>query len=286
MDKQAALQNYIDGMGVSQNPQFIKFVKDFLNFATDLDRDNIVRYTQHLRDQDFSSSTIELWQRTLRALYRRNDVKWPLKRGENARIDPEEEEVYMLGSDRIQAMVEAAKSHKLPIVDAWLLALSTTYGLRLVELSRVTSQRVDLTHRHIYVETAKGGEQRYHYLPDELMDLAERVLPYLSLVTYRYVSEAFPRIESMSGLTHKNGVGWHALRHSLLYYLIESGVTEMAATEFMRWSTPGNRSSMPKRYHKGQILGLDTEAGADIGRYRVQDMALFEKHPFLPYWRG
>ena len=282
LDKQEILKNYIDGMGISQNKLYIRFVEDFLDFASDMDRDNVIRYTAHLRKQKYAAGSIELRQRTIRSAFRRNGIPWPLKRGENATIPASEERALALSPSRIETMVKGALGGKLNVLDTWLLALSTTYGLRAQEMTPIKLDRIDLQNRSVYVETLKHGRERYHYIPDEIMPMFKQAMPHLRRVTKRFVTDSFKRIEDTLGIEHIDETGFHSIRRSLNYYLLEKGNTEFAVHDFLRWQRP--KSNMPAHYAEGlRIVGDD--GLVDIGQNRVQDQAIFEKHPFLPYWR-
>ena len=285
MDKQwmqEILETYIEGMGASQNKLYIGFVKDFLEFASDMDRDNVIRYTEHLKEAGYAAGSIELRQRTIRSCFKRNDIPWPLKRGENATIPASEERALAIAPRVIEEMVRGALDGKTNILDAWLLALSTTYGVRAQEMSPIGVHQIDIANRSIYVSTLKHGRERYHHIPNEILPVVTQAMPHLKRVTPRFVTDSFRRIEEACGIEHVPETGFHSIRRSLVYYLLENGCTEFAVHDFMRWQR--SRQSMTGRYHDIKFVGVD--GGLDIGQSRVQDMAIFEKHPFLKFWRG
>ena len=281
MDKDEALQKYIEGMGVSQNQHYVRIASEFLRHATELDRENIVRYTKRKQKEGYSAGSIELFQRTIRALYRRNGAVWPLKRGENASVPANEERILALSSATVKQLIDGAMHGKLNILQAFYLALSTVYGLRRTEIARVRMPHINLESRSFYAQTAKGGRDRYHRIPEEILPIFRGACPYLETVSPYKVSEAFPEIEKACGVAHIADTGWHSIRHSLEYHLIENGLTELTVREFMRWGKR-SRTDMVSRYHDVQFVGVD---GAELGRAGAQDEQVFEKHPFLPFWR-
>jgi hypothetical protein len=81
----------------------------------------------------------------------------------------------------------------------------------------------------------------------------------------------------------KKRLGWHTIRRALLDGLVDNDVNLLAARAFMRWKGAGREMAMPARYFGNVIVDVgETEPVLDEAK---NDEEIFEKHPFLPFWR-
>jgi integrase len=172
-----------------------------------------------------------------------------------------------LRTPALKAMIGKLKaSDDLPLHRGYFL-LATLYGLRSVELRSVRQEDVDLDEGSIFVRTAKGGVERTHLIP-------ESARHYLRGLTFEPVSEDRMRtmyrlIESISGIEHVLGAGWHSVRRAVVTALGELGFPEIKAYKFFRWS---DETSKYKTYARFE--------------WRKADAEVFEVHPFLKLWEA
>lgn len=155
------------------------------------------------------------------------------------------------------------RSHVLPKEYRAYLALATTYGMRCTELAKVATK--DIAGGSIYIKTAKGGRIGKQLIPDEIHD----VLAGIDFVPSPddMLRRVFRHMTSLLGMTIPKGYGWHAIRRALVTELVTADVSEQHIRYFLRWRA----QTMADRY---------TAAGAKL------DRAVFEKHPFLPFWKA
>lgn len=182
------------------------------------------------------------------------------------------------------------------------LAVSSTYGIRKVEIARLRNDSIDRENHIIEIETAKKGEYRKHNIP-------EPIRPYLYDfdVDIGYgrsraaMSEIFHSIFDQlssdirgSGRAEagKDPWGWHSIRRRL--------VTDY---ENMRKETEDEdgRVKRERRFSRSEMINFFRWAEADptmLSTYarkdeRVQeldnqyvDKKFFDYHPYLDCWRS
>ena len=143
--------------------------------------------------------------------------------------------------------------------------LSTIYGLRCEEISRVDSETdLDWEKGTFFAKTAKHGVQREHLLPQ----VAETILRGVSLrpVSEQTVGAAYRILENGAGIPHRPRFGWHAIRRALnTELLLEGKVEPFRVKKFLRWKD----SDMSQHY---AIFGYQA------------DRLVLESHPFLRFW--
>jgi len=209
-------------------------------------------------EQRYKPSYVNLIYRICRAEYSwwPKDVKY---RCEGVQERPTLEE------SKIEAMIRSTKLmiHHPEIRARFFLA--TVYGLRRVEVARITNQNIDLPGRSVLVSTAKGGVSRHHLIPKCGVKILSCHLPNISV---RTMSDDWHTIEQVAGIDHQSGFGWHSIRRSLVTRLAERNVDPLAVKKFMRW----RESGMFELY-----VNFD---------FRTADREIFKEHPFLKYWEG
>jgi len=286
MDKQSLLQTYADNLSSSGGRNlYLKYARDFLESADALDRGAVERYLEGLRRRGRRPGTINFAFRVIRRLYAVNGLPWEFRRGEAPAIGERDEHRPQLSSDIIRLTIAAATDGKLESDEGCFLALSTTYGLRREEMTGLKPGDVDLSNSAIYVCTVKQGRQRYHLIPVEIKPYLER---HDFSKTYSPVgmSQVFWRILNRCGLggLKPERLGWHSIRRSLLNGLVNNGVNPFAARAFMRWKGTMGELAMPARYYGNVVVTLD--GAKPVLEEAKGDEEIFEKHPFLPMWRG
>jgi len=155
------------------------------------------------------------------------------------------------------------------------LALSTTYGFRRTEMALMS--RDNIQDGHIVVQTLKRGLLRRHIIPEE-------VEPIIAGYNFRkidpwHLSMLFHKIWKKAGLPRKySKVGWHAVRSSLITYLIISKCPGRIITRFIGWRTLGEVFRVAGESPQLSVYFRPPEE-------EEIDQVVFEHHPFLNYWR-
>lgn len=175
-----------------------------------------------------------------------------------------------LSHDEVKRLVEHAKSADPLTCSA--LALSTTYGMRRVEISRVEPGDIDTESGLIVIRTAKSGRARELPIPEEIK-------PYLGwssdFGSESELSSLFVDSCGRAGVGYRKGMGFHAIRRSLLSALrrvrIEpeyAGLWPLALQSFFGWSGSG-------------MVDLYSSGISDWDSSRL----VLKHHPFLEFWR-
>jgi hypothetical protein len=207
-------------------------------------------------------------------------VDWPKI---TTRAEESDVESLPFETREIKMMVDAAKADKLLPAQAAYLAISTVFGLRCEELTKICHpgpeggrkdpNDIDYDGKRIFIRTVKGGDKRWQALPDE-------IVPYLKQYDFKraYSPDRFAEmcglIETKAGVIHISRRAWHGIRRSvdtaLMVSLKENNI-ENASDDvrmFMRWKLSAD---MEKRYDKEDKL--------------KNDRLVFKYHPLLAMWR-
>lgn len=150
------------------------------------------------------------------------------------------------------------------------LAMSTTYGLRRVELARVSPGAAD---SHVSITTVKDGPLVSQLIPDEIR-------PYLGHVKLRSVdslTRIFHSICSKTAVEISSEYGWHSLRRALTVDLVLLDLSALNIVRFLRWSETTVRRTF------GMI---PVYAGMDQIMQDKVDRGVFKVHPYLALWRS
>lgn len=286
IDKGTLLEKYAANLSSSSNKvQYLRYARDFLEHAGGLDRASVERYLTRLRKNNRRPGTVNFAFRVVRRLFVVNGLEWEYHRGEAPEIGERDEHRPQLSTEIIERMIGTATGGRLQAEEACVLALSTIYGVRREEMYVLETKDVDLKNNAIFISTVKHGRQRYHLIPEDIK-------PYLAKHDFgqRYsataTSQLFWRIvnkSNMEGLKSQR-LGWHAIRRSVLDGLINNGVNPFAARAFLRWKGTTGELAMPIRYYGNVVVGL--EGNTPVLEEAKGDDEIFDKHPFLPMWRG
>lgn len=291
MDKLEILKNYSKGLGSKGKTRslYLRYAEDFLDYAgNSFDREIIDKYLDHLRRKHkYSDGSVNFVFRVIRTLFNRSEValrqegiEWPFRRGESPQIREDNIKAPALDPNLIIEMIQATKSGGAPDEIAFL-ALSTTYGLRKVEMVELSESDVKLKDRAIHIATAKHGRERTHLIP-------ESIVPYLAQYDFNDTISEFGifvlwyRLEYKIGLTHTEQVGFHSVRRTL-NTLLHDKLPELTVMSFMRWKQRTS-SHMPFRYSAQSFVGREGISTKVIGEALDVDSKVFAVHPFIKYW--
>jgi len=264
-------------------PRYARRIERWLEWGGRPDEATLSRYLRHLRDHEhLSDSTIDLHLRTIRAFYRRFGIQPPTLR--SWRFDPRSSQRPALDSDLVQAIVLSAKQGQLWPWHVPLVLLSTIYGMRSAEMAQLRPDDLDLANDRVFIRTAKGGVQRWVYLPPLLHPhLLDWVPPSLA-----EVERAFAEVWSaVSDVPKPPQVGWHAIRRALVRDLRAAHVPEEDVIRFLRWRGREGSARMLDLYEHPNVLvhaqGAAAVVEGDQGS-RAYDAAVWDRHPYLPFW--
>jgi hypothetical protein len=148
------------------------------------------------------------------------------------------------------------------------LALSTIYAMRAIEISTI-NKREDIKENRIFCRTAKGGQPKWHEIPQEVLD-------YIKGYKYPEVAESviwstFRSMRKRAGFSVETPLTPHGIRRWLdTFYTSRPDFNVYIWSDFARWSR--KRGDMPGRYRHA--------SSAEV------DRPVFAIHPLLPLWGG
>ena len=228
---------------------------------SEYDRDDVVRYLCHLREQEYRQSSIDVMVRPVKLLAQIQG--WDFPRLTMPKVRDGNVSRPMLSREEACQMIRRGKG-VLSARELAYLAFSTTYGLRREELTGLG--RID---GKVTVKTVKGGPVTTHVVPDEIR-------PYLAgyeTTGVRHMSRVFQRIVNKVDLSLGEGnYGWHAIRRALATELLYRDVSLINVVRFMRWSD-GN---LKGGFGMLAIYGKRNQEEIDRSVFRI--------HPFLSIW--
>jgi integrase len=146
-----------------------------------------------------------------------------------------------------------------------ILAMSSTYGVRKIELLRMNKNDLNIANKTILIRTAKGGRERVHLVPDVVFNY---------IAGYDFLPRSGGSLRNMfwsmvrrAGLVLDKGYGFHSIRRALFTGL-EGKVDYFYRHEFMRW--------WERSFNLDSIYSQTPPAKIDE--------LVFKAHPFLPFW--
>jgi len=284
MDNAELLEVYSKGLSSSGKTRthYLKYAQDFLKYAEGkIDKETIEGYLKHLSGvHKYNDGTINFIFRVIRTMFSRNNIDWPYNRGDSPSIRESSITAPALHPELIKKMIRTVKDTGEPDEKAFL-ALSTTYGLRRVEMIGLKDIDIRLKDKTIHIATAKHGRERTHIIP-------EAILPYLKQYTFSNAMSEFAllgvwyRIEYRVGLKHTHRVGWHSIRRTL-NTMLGKVVSQDSRKGFMRWKQRTS-SDMGFRYSAQTFIGEEGETTEVVGEALTVDQEVFAVHPFLDAW--
>jgi len=230
------------------------------------ERGDITEYLVYLRNRGISQNSINTMLRPLKLLCQIQN--WPGGFPKLAMPKVRESDVNrpILSCGEIERMISRGK-RLLDGRQLAFLALSTSYGLRREEMSRM--RRCDLLGDKLRVDTAKGGPATVHLIPYEIRQYLEE----FRRTDLRYMSRMFRSMCWKVGLRKRDGFGWHSIRRRLATELVGRGLSTLDVLRFMRWSATWMKGelSMLRIYVRREQADIDEQ--------------VFKVHPFLRFWR-
>lgn len=167
--------------------------------------------------------------------------------------------------DEMLALITAVKESGDPN-ERGVLALSTVYGVRRIEIRRASENDLNRDDKTITIHTAKKGRQRAHLIPDEILDHLFK-FDFIPRSDQGYANLFWGMIKR-AGLELPKGYGFHSIRRAL-YTGLTGKVDYLFRHEFLRW----------------RVRGIDIGMIYDQNSPAQIDQIVFDKHPFLGAWR-
>lgn len=187
----------------------------------------------------------------------------------------------------MRTLIDAGRTGQLTHRQTAVLALATTYGMRVEELASVRPADVllDDPKPRLYVRTAKGGIARWQWIPPAIR-------PYLLAAWPRTSPRTLDRelvdLMARAGLDKPRGVGFHAIRRALSRDLDRAGVTDGDRIRFFRWKGGGDPTiQLSRRYAEptDEWGGAeDLTPVAPTEDLEALDAEVWRLHPYLPWW--
>lgn len=278
---QSALDRYGMLMGQTKRIQNLAIVQKYLLWGGTNTDAKLAEYVQVLANAGYKGSTIDLHVRIIRAFWRALGYAAPRK----PEGIPIESERIALSTDQVHWLIGQARQHCGPREQA-LLVLSTVYGLRATELASLRRQDLRLAESRLFVRTAKGGIQRWQWLPDPLHGFVDIAWP---RTTANHMAKLWHNIMDHTQCVVPKGSGWHSIRRALDRDLVQAGVPEPDIAAFMRWALGGkfDKQSMVKLYAHPTVEitshGPVRITAQDMGTPEA-DEAVWAHHPYLADW--
>ena len=229
--------------------QFVTIISRFYTFSGgDFTKRAVVNYIKKLAREGYSPGTNKLHYRILKRAFEiagklDSSIEWPFSKRAPAEIEsaitdiPWLENKVAFSDDEVEQVIHTAKDGRLDGVSSALIALSTTYGLRRIEMADLDSESLNLKDKTLHVYTKHGSRLRAHVIPDPIIPFLKDYQPVRSEFK---LSEMFHDIETLAGIPKRYGTGWHSLRRSVVNSLVAAGLDKLYIYSFMRWKLSMN----------------------------------------------
>jgi len=259
---------------------YLSVASQFLDWLGDKippDDMDLRRYFLKRREEGISENTLRTEFAELKKLYLANHWDWTFV-AEDRPEAPSEINTPAFTREEVEQLIKNRELYSKG--ECFYLAIATIYAPRRIELARIKNRHIK--ENTIYIDTAKHGEKRTHFIPDEIMSYVEAYRPRKNNVSS--LSAMFDRICKKGLGEKKQGYGWHSFRRCLITLLLsslaENKLPITLGAEYMRWS----RKTIGATF-LGSITAatyVRQEARSDDPYY--VDKLIFSAHPFLPLW--
>ncbi len=243
-----------------------------------------------VRRKGYKASTMKKEYSVLRRLFIVNRLEWESKRGDAPAISEKDSIADRLDPAIIREMIQMARgkrtsfSFEPTLAHRAYLALSTMYGLRRSEMTRVIPKSIDTKSSLIYIESEKHSRDRWHYVPPEIMPVLLAWGFDIRLTDWQ-ASALFIDWREMAGVElppDQKRLGWHSIRGTLTYELQDAGLSRPDVSRFMRWRRRDD--DMQDRYASMRVIGRGESTRVLSVDEKKADLKVMEVHPFLKDW--
>lgn len=174
----------------------------------------------------------------------------------------------VIAPDTVKAMIRAVKNDGNNL-EKFYLSMSTVYGIRREELSRLTSKNFDFVNEKVDLPRVKHNIKRAYILPSQLPQWLQPAIRKHQVPNSKgTVSAIWHDICYRTGYKPSHRESWHSVRRCLDTMLIDAGVPEAVISNFMGWSVS---SIMVRRYYQASVQNVDAQ--------------VFKVHPFVGEWQ-
>jgi integrase len=254
--------------------RYAEFASRFARFTRKQDNfteDDALRYIDDLIAKGYSDSSIRWSLYALRRTYKA--VGCPLTVGLEDLPLGRRGTIHRptLSRDEVAGLIAFVRRYG-SLAERFYLAMSTTYGLRRVELSRLRREsfRLGEAETTVRIDTAKHGEPRTHLIPNEIHAVVREALRADAMgYGISALTVMFRELCQRAGLQRNGALGWHSIRRSLDTQLLDAKLPYYTVKDFLRWRA--SPSDMPGLYHRPSPADVDCD--------------VFAVHPFIPHWR-
>ena len=242
-------------------------------YKEEYSRQDLTLFLTHLRQRNLLQSTID---KDLKAIKLLSEIQgWTFPKLSLKPVSQDEITRNILEKEQVASLILMGKRLFTPL-ELCFLALATTYGLRRIEMAKLTE--TDFTPEvpclsgrpleTITISTAKGGARTTQLIPPEISTYLCAFKP----CKQDTLTHMFHRMLLKVGLKATGGFGWHSIRRSLATELILEDASALNVLRFMRWADASSRREL------GMLAIYAKRDQAKI------DECIFKIHPFLPFW--
>lgn len=235
------------------------------------------RYFQIRREQGLKASSLAHTFVVIKKLFEANDWKWPFS-SRDMPVRPKGPQMPAHTYEELAAMIRAWPT--LSEVEAFFLALASTFGPRREELAVL--DKPDFKADSVLIHTAKGGDERRHLIPPEILPVVKRhrVKPH----GVRGLTDLYKRI-CLKGLGEKMpGYGFHSIRYTtynlVLMELVKASLDPSLAADYFRWA----KTTMGKTFFGTPMAGFYRRPEVVFQEEFGLDKVVLEVHPFPRLW--
>lgn len=226
--------------------------------------ENVKLFIQNLKDRNRAVTSVNRHLAAIKTFFKANKLVWDDELKASP-VDLYDTNTPTISPENAKKIIVATKERGC-LSDMAYLAIATIYGVRVSELAILNENSIDIDKNTILLEANKGGVSRKHLIPEEIYFIKDYEFEEQSTTT---LNTLFHKICLLSNYARQDGEAWHSPRRGIITGLVENRATREAINAFMRWAP----RDMVERYYQ---QGLTAE---------VSDRKIFEKHPFLPFWR-
>jgi len=241
--------------------------------------DDFRRYFMARRRQNISERTLAKEFYHLKKLAQANHWDWQFQR-EDVPTTYEQPARPAFTLEEIEKLVKSHPLYTRP--EKFYLACSTIWGLRSIELCRITKR--DYDGQVINFHKAKRERPVKRLIPDELKPLFSGARPTISSKTS--LARLFDHICDKAKVRRPGGASFHAIRRCLSDELERviaiHRLPKSYLGEWMGWSEARTGREAGGAAMAGTYLSHDRRSENSFS----SDGAILPIHPFLPFWKG
>lgn len=249
-----------------------------------MDRGAVDRYFTWRRDNGISELTLKKEFFHLKKLFEANDIQWPFS-GDDAPVSGDDPYQPAFSEAQVNQLILAAPEYTK--VERFYLAVSTMYGCRREELSRITKADINQESITIRIAKTKGKKViRKHLVPDPLRPVFAAY--HAKTHTTTALSMMFNRILAKSGLNVGAGYSWHSIRRCLDtlfdYLAVTVDDKTLSASPFWTHSVGWAKTTRGIKHSGAAMAGVYSHPEIISDDPYYNDRLLYPVHPFLRTW--